>query len=131
VCVPPPENSAWSWPRRYAWWRITRHDKREQKKARRLSYDDALSLRRGRAYMSGMEDALVKKALAQASRSAALADKGVVLDVTWVEVNAAEAIAVLDDFLRNIQGQSLVDSGRVADMVLDVRTLLTTERSNA
>ena len=37
----------------------------------------------------------------------------------------AEALAVIDQSLRKIMGRELVSSGEVADLLLDVRMLLT------
>jgi hypothetical protein len=37
----------------------------------------------------------------------------------------AEALTVIDQSLRKIMGRELVSSGEVADLLLDVRTLLT------
>lgn len=39
----------------------------------------------------------------------------------------AEALAVIDQSLRRIMGRELVSSGEVADLLLDVRMLLTAE----
>ena len=37
----------------------------------------------------------------------------------------AEALAVIDQSLRKVMGRELVSSGEVADLLLDVRMLLT------
>jgi hypothetical protein len=75
-----------------------------------------------------MSDQLVQhqlqEALKQAARSAAVADKGVVLDVTWAEPYVAEALAIVMAKLALWSNQSLVSQVEVVDMLLDLKALL-------
>ncbi len=50
------------------------------------------------------------------------ADRGVEIDVL------AEAVSVIDVALTKMMQRDLVSSGEVADLLLDVRTLLTTQQ---
>lgn len=73
--------------------------------------------------------AAVRAAMQQAAKSAAVADQGVFLEVNWIEPAVAEAVHELDTLIGNISGQGLVDTWRIIDRLLDIRGLLTTERS--
>ena len=69
----------------------------------------------------------LEQVLKQAARSAAVADKGVVLDVTWYEPNVAEALHLIHTRMREWSGQTLVAQTAVFDTLLDLAKLLTTE----
>lgn len=57
------------------------------------------------------------------------ADVSVATAAAPSEAVIADALSVIDDALAKMMSRELVSSGEVADLLLDVRTLLTTEPS--
>jgi hypothetical protein len=56
-----------------------------------------------------------------------MTDERTVTDVPGNEAVINEALSVIDGALARMMQRELVSSGEVADLLLDVRTLLTTE----